>query len=167
MKKHVLLVFAMILGSLTAQPGQPGGPAGLYGQHMKMMSMWKLTEYLDLNEQQGDKFFPSMRAHRQGIQKIQAAEKAIFIEYKEKIASGAEISPGEISAVLEKIQKLEEKRLKARMQFVRDSEKILSPAQQMKLLMFEGHMKKQIYDKMGEYDKSRKMKKHKKSKKGI
>ncbi len=156
--RNILIVITLLLGILTAQPGRPGGPGGPYGERMKMMSMWKLTEYLELDEKQGDKFFPSMRIHRDGIQKIQAEEMEIFIKYKEKISAGEEISTGDVSKVLDKIQKLEQKRLDARLQFVRDSDKILGPTQQMKLLMFEGHMKKQIYDKMGEYQKQRKTK---------
>lgn len=158
MNRNVFIVFALILSNLIAQPGRPGGPGSPYGERMKMMSMWKLTEYLELDENQGDKFFPSMRVHRDGIQKIQAEEIEIFVKYKEKISAGEEISTNDVSNVLDKIQKLEQKRLDARLQFVRDSDKILGPTQQMKLLMFEGHMKKQIYDKMGEYQKQRKMK---------
>ena len=40
-------------------------------KNMKIMMKWKLTEYLDLGEEQAEKFFPKMNTHEKDIKKNQ------------------------------------------------------------------------------------------------
>jgi len=49
---------------------------------------------------------------------------------------------------LNKVAAYEQKRSKARIDFVKNSGDILNPTQQVKLLMFEGHMKQQVRNRM-------------------
>ena len=54
----------MSFSIIFCQPGKPVGPGGQYGNRMEMMMVWKMTEYLNLSEQQAEKLFPRMRRQR-------------------------------------------------------------------------------------------------------
>ena len=149
MKKTTLtLLLLFMIGTLVAQPGRPGGPGGQYGERMEMMMIWKLTDHLELTQDQAEKFFPSMRAHQKQVLKIRKEEKELFTPVYKKVKKGEDISKAEANKLLNKVATYEQKRSKARIDFVKNSGDILNPTQQVKLLMFEGQMKQQVRDRM-------------------
>ena len=149
MKKTTLtLLLLFMIGTLVAQPGRPGGPGGQYGERMEMMMIWKLTDHLELTQDQAEKFFPSMRAHQKQVLKIRKEEKELFTPLYKKVKKGEDISKAEANKLLNKVATYEQKRSKARIDFVKNSGDILNPTQQVKLLMFDGQMKQQVRDRM-------------------
>jgi len=149
MKKTTIVITSIIgIGSLLAQPGKPRGPGGQYSERMEMMMIWKLTDHLELTQDQAEKFFPSMRAHQKQVQKIRKEEKELFTPVYKKVKKGEDISKAEANKLLNKVATYEQKRSKARIDFVKDSGDILNPTQQVKLLMFDGQMKQQVRDRM-------------------
>ena len=149
MKKTTIVITSIIgIGSLLAQPGKPRGPGGQYSERMGMMMIWKLTDHLELTQDQAEKFFPSMRAHQKQVLKIRKEEKELFTPVYKKVKKGEDISKAEANKLLNKVATYEQKRSKARIDFVKDSGDILNPTQQVKLLMFDGQMKQQVRDRM-------------------
>ena len=149
MKKTTLtLLLLFMIGTLAAQPGRPGGPGGQYGERMEMMMIWKLTDHLELTQDQAEKFFPSMRAHQKQVLKIRKEEKELFTPLYKKVKKGEDVSKAEANKLLNKVATYEQKRSKARIDFVKNSGGILNPTQQVKLLMFDGQMKQQVRDRM-------------------
>ena len=149
MKKRTIVIISIIgIGSLLAQPGKPRGPGGQYDERMEMMMIWKLTGHLELTEDQAEKFFPSMRAHQKQVLKIRKEEKELFTPVYKKVKKGEDISKAEANKLLNKVATYEQKRSKARIDFVKNSGDILNPTQQVKLLMFDGQMKQQVRDRM-------------------
>ena len=149
MKKRTIVIISIIgIGSLLAQPGKPRGPGGQYDERMEMMRIWKLTEHLELTEDQAEKFFPSMRAHQKQVLKIRKEEKELFTPLYKKVKKGEDVSKAEATKLLNKVASIEQKKSKTRIDFVKNSGDILNPTQQVKLLMFEGHMKQQVRDRM-------------------
>ena len=149
MKKTTIVITSIIgIGSLLAQPGKPRGPGGQYGERMEMMMIWKLTDHLELTQDQAEKFFPSMRAHQKQVLKIRKEEKELFTPVYKKVKKGEDISKAEANKLLNKVATYEQKRSKARIDFVKDSGDILNPTQQVKLLMFDGQMKQQVRNRM-------------------
>ena len=149
MKKTTLFLASIIsIGSLFAQPGKLRGPGGQYDERMEMMRIWKLTEYLELKEVQAEKFFPSMRAHQKQVMEIRKEEKELFAPLYKKVKKDEDISKAEATKLLNKVAEYEQKRSKARIDFVKNSGDILNPTQQVKLLMFDGQMKQQVRDRM-------------------
>ena len=149
MKKTTLtLLLLFMIGTLAAQPGRPGGPGGQYGERMEMMMIWKLTDHLELTQDQAEKFFPSMRAHQKQVLKIRKEEKELFTPVYKKVKKGEDISKAEANKLLNKVATYEQKRSKARIDFVKNSGDILNPTQQVKLLMFDGQMKQQVRNRM-------------------
>jgi Spy/CpxP family protein refolding chaperone len=149
MKKTTIVITSIIgIGSLLAQPGKPRGPGGQYSERMEMMMIWKLTDHLELTENQAERFFPSMRAHQKQVLKIRKEEKELFTPVYKKVVRGEDISKAEANKLLKKVATYEKKRSKARIDFVKNSGDILNPTQQVKLLMFDGQMKQQVRDRM-------------------
>ena len=70
MLKNVILILlcCVFLGAQDVVPKK----------NMKIMMKWKLTEYLDLGEEQAEKFFPKMNTHEKEMKKI---NDEIKIEY--------------------------------------------------------------------------------------
>ena len=149
MKKTTLtLLLLFMIGTLAAQPGRPGGPGGQYGERMEMMMIWKLTDHLELTQDQAEKFFPSMRAHQKQVLKIRKEEKELFTPVYKKVKKGEDISKAEANKLLNKVATYEQKRSKARIDFVKDSGDILNPTQQVKLLIFDEQIKQQVRNRM-------------------
>lgn len=149
MKKTTIVITSIIgIGSLLAQPGKPRGPGGQYSERMEMMMIWKLTDHLELTENQAERFFPSMRAHQKQVLKIRKEEKELFTPVYKKVIRGEDISKAEANKLLNKVATYEQKRSKARIDFVKNSGDILNPTQQVKLLMFDGQMKQQVRERM-------------------
>ena len=149
MKKTTLtLLLLFMIGTLAAQPGRPGGPGGQYGERMEMMMIWKLTDHLELTQDQAEKFFPSMRAHQKQVLKIRKEEKELFTPVYKKVKKGEDISRAEANKLLNKVATYEQKRSKARIDFVKDSGDILNPTQQVKLLIFDEQIKQQVRNRM-------------------
>ena len=147
-KTTITLLLLLTVGTLAAQPGRPGGPGGQYSERMEMMMVWKLTDHLELTEAQAEKFFPTIRQYRKGVQKIRKEEMTLFKPMGKKANKGKEIKKSDVDKLLAKINSLEQKKSKARVDFIKKSGKILTPNQQVKLLMFEDHMKQQVKGRM-------------------
>ena len=78
MKKTVISLTLIICCNLFAQPGKLKGPGGQYSERMEMMLIWKLTDELELTEDQAENFFPLMRSHQKDDMQIRSQEKLMF-----------------------------------------------------------------------------------------
>ena len=141
MNKIAILLMSFSLA--LCQPGKPGGPGGQYGNKMEMMMVWKMTEYLNLSEQQAEKLFPRMRRQRIKMDDFFVTEKELFDSHLSKIKKGEKISQSDVDAVYKKMQDLTDKKNDARMKFFQSTRDILDPAQQIMFLSFEPYMKKE------------------------
>ena len=142
----LLMSFSIIF----CQPGKPVGPGGQYGNRMEMMMVWKMTEYLNLSEQQAEKLFPRMRRQRVKMKDYFDTEKELFDSYLIKIKKGEKISQSDVDALYKKMDKLSGEKNVARMKFFKSTSDILDPAQQIMFLSFEPYMKDQAKDGMKE-----------------
>ena len=144
---------AIILTSFSVvfcQPGKPGGPGGQYGNRMEMMMAWKMTEYLNLSEQQAEKLFPRIRRQRVKMNDYYVSEKELFDSHLSKIKKGEKIAQSDVDAVYNKMQDLTDKKNDARMKFFKSTRDILDPTQQIMFLSFEPYMKEEAQKGMKE-----------------
>ena len=100
-------------------PGTPLGPGGQYGNRMEMMMVWKMTEYLNLTEDQAEKLFPRMRRQRVQMKDYFDNEKELFDEYLSKIKKGEKISQSDVNLLYKKIEDLNTKKSDSRMKFLK------------------------------------------------
>ena len=93
MKKIDIVIMYLVLSAiLFAQPGKSRGPGGQYTDRMEMMRVWKMTEYLELNEGQAEKLFPAMRNHQKEMRSIMKKEKELYTPLFEKAEEKKNIS---------------------------------------------------------------------------
>lgn len=142
----LLLSFSIIL----CQPGKPSGPGGQYGNRMEMMMVWKMTEYLNLSEDQAEKLFPRMRRQRVKMRDYFDNEKDLFDLYLSKIKKGEKISQSDVNIIYKKMEDISDKKNDARMKFFKSTADILDPAQQIMFLSFEPYMKEEAQKGMKE-----------------
>ena len=123
-----IVIILMSCSIIFCQPGKARGPGGQYENRMEMMMVWKLTDYLNLSEQQAEKLFPRMRNHRVEIGKYHKDEKELFDSYL---------------SMLKKMETLSQKKSNNRIKFIRSTSDILEPNQQIMFMSFEPYMKEQ------------------------
>ena len=144
MKKTVISLTLIICCNLFAQPGKSKGPGGQYSERMEMMLIWKLTDELELTEDQAENFFPLMRSHQKDVMEIRRQEKLMFEPMYDKIKSDNKINQSEVNNLLNEMSAIDKKKSKTRIDFIERSGSVLEPDQQLKLLMFEPKMKSQV-----------------------
>jgi len=138
-----IAILLIIISTAICQPGKPAGPGGQYGNRMEMMMVWKMTEYLNLSEEQAEKLFPRMRKQRVKMRDYFDNEKKLFDSYLAKIKKGENISQADVKALYKKMDDLSEQRNDARMKFFQSTTDILDPTQQILFLSFEPYMKEE------------------------
>ena len=145
-----IAILLMSFSLAICQPGKPGGPGGQYGNKMEMMMVWKMTEYLNLSEQQAEKLFPRMRRQRIKMDDFFVTEKELFDLHLSKIKKGEKITQSDVDAVYNEMQDLTDKKNDARMKFFQSTRDILDPAQQIMFLSFEPYMNQEAQKGMKE-----------------
>ena len=148
MNKIVIII--MSFSFILCQPGKARGPGGQYQNRMETMMVWKLTDYLNLSEQQAEKLFPRMRRHRVRMGDLHTEEKDLFDSYLSKIKKEEKISQSDVNAMLKKMESLDLKKSKNRLDFIRSTKDILDPEQQIMFMSFEPYMKQEAQKGMKE-----------------
>ena len=93
MKHIILLIMGVLL--ISNSIAQEDKKKDRRSEKMEMMTVWKLTEHLKLTEEQGDKFFPRFRSHREELEKIHKEHKQLMESLYERIERGDEIKDKE------------------------------------------------------------------------
>ena len=138
MKRYLLptLFILFFAAALFAQEGdKPPLPEGKPFKRIEAIKIWKLTEVLDLNEEQSEKFFPRMR-------KLEKARRKTFAERRKLLGDlsqllGEKESDKSIQIGIEKIINFDKKQRKEEEKLREDVMSVLSIRQQAKLLLFE------------------------------
>jgi len=134
----------MIAVAANAQPpqgnfGPPMGP-GPGGQTMmerwETLRIWKLTEFLDLNEEQAAKFFPALQNFRDSMDNLDSAEVSLQKDIIQEIQSG-KVNQRFVDRQKKEMLNLREQRTELEQQFLNSLPEYLSPEQQARYLVFE------------------------------
>ena len=115
------------------------------GKNMRVMLKWKLTEYLDLDESQAEKFFPKMNSHEKDLKSINKEILALKNKIEEQIASNSS-SKRENKRMMEQIQELEKEKIDKKYSYVSSLDGVLTANQISKLLVFDKKFKKSLKD---------------------
>ena len=113
------------------------------GKNMKVMMKWQLTEYLDLEESQAEKFFPKMNSHEKELKSINKEIIELKNKLEEKIKFGT-ASKQENARVIQKIKELEKRKIEAKYQYLGSLDGVLEPNQVSKLMVFDKKFKKSL-----------------------
>jgi len=141
-KISLILLLTLFTGELFAQPGfgDPGEPAP---ERLETLRVWKLTEYLDLSQEQATTFFPVLHAHKEELRSLDSTERAIQDEIAERVESGG-VEQQFVNEKLQEIQEIQENQLEKEHEFMRSLPEYLTPRQQAKYLIFDRHFHRML-----------------------
>ncbi|MFC1481481.1 hypothetical protein ACFL6E_04450 [Candidatus Neomarinimicrobiota bacterium] len=129
--------------------GMPGrGMQGRGGQGA-MFKLWKLTEYLDLTEEQGAKFFPRFNEHKDRVEELREEQEKLSVEFMEQVNTG-KVGKKDTEAYLDQMSKLQKAHLDERYKHIRSSSDLLSDEQYARYAAFDDHFRQQIKERMGD-----------------
>jgi Spy/CpxP family protein refolding chaperone len=110
--------------------------------------MWKLTEALDLTEEQAGKFFPLFRNFQNSIDSVRQSNDELFKKLDGYITAGEKTK---IEEIITQIEKNEAKILDSRTKFRKDAAKVLDEIQIGKLVMFHHEFPRRFRDAIWDY----------------
>lgn len=129
---------------MISMPFPQMGENGRKNERMEMMMTWKLTNDLDLNTEQADKFFPRFKEHRENMGKFEKEILSIADEMKNKIDSGKDISQKEFDKSLEAINQMEIKKIEEKERFIKQMSEFLTIKQLAKLTLYKHYFMKDL-----------------------
>lgn len=105
-------------------------------EQLEALRIWKMTEYLELEEKQAMEFFPALQEHQDQMAELDSSEHSIHRKLHEAIKSG-KVDQDFINAQINAIVKLENQRQQLRAEFLQSLSQYLTPEQQAKFLVFD------------------------------
>ena len=144
-----------------AQLPMGGNHKAQRGEKMEMMMAMKLTEELNLTPEQGDKFFPRLKEHREKMNKIDVKMKSMVKVMRGTLKDDKILSDKEFKSFFDEVNKLENKKLEERTRFLTELDGTLDNNQRIKMTMFKhkfaDDMQVQLREKRKEFAKQRKI----------
>lgn len=148
-RRRLTLLLTMIImttGVLPAQNSQKkrsAKPQSSREQKMSMVRMWKMTEYLEMTEKQGEKVFPAVRAHQAEMSELIQSRREIMRTFMEKVQND-KASTKETEAYIKAVESIEKSMLSKRTKHLRAMKSILNEIQYARYVIFDDHFKGQI-----------------------
>lgn len=150
MKKLLLLTISALLlistSAICQPPPEPQTPPPPDCEEMRekvrTMKMWKLTEELDLTEDQAVKFFPLFRKFENEVQELRDENGELTERLKGYLIAKEEGK--KIEEIIVKIEKNDVLILEARTKFRKDAGKVLDTGQIGKLIIFQHEFPKRF-----------------------
>ncbi|HDG67569.1 MAG TPA: hypothetical protein ENG11_00290 [candidate division Zixibacteria bacterium] len=145
-----IMVFAAVLGAVGvvfAQPmclGGPHNPPKEVMERIETIKMWKLTERLDLSEEQAAKLFPLMKRFRERRDSLLRREADLVKQLREAVESSADSVQ-----ILEIIDALSDARMEEcqiESEYYAQLREILSAEQQAEYILFEIEFRKKLME---------------------
>ncbi len=157
------ILYGIVMAALLWQPGwvlaQPVRPKGLRdGQRreqiekrIQTMKIWKLTDELQLSEEQAAKFFPLMSETDRKMNELDQKRMDIVRSLGDLVWD-EKADVGKINALLDDLEKLDRDQAELRTQFRRDAAKVLKPDQVGKMVLFNLRFPEIVRDMVREFD---------------
>lgn len=114
-----------------------------------MVIKWKLTEFLDITEEQAETFFPRVNTLENDLKSLREKDKELFKELNEMIDE-EKVSSKKVDKILDELYTNEEKRLQLKRDHIKNMDDILSPEQMAKYVAFERSFKHRLKDRFRE-----------------
>ena len=135
---------------------------------MESMMVWKLTEELELEVDQAERFFPKYREHRKEIESLRKKEQLLAKTLRLNMKQNKKLTGSEVNKIIKESSSLKRKMADLEESFLINSAKVLNPNQQAKLGLFKNKIMRNMKGKMKEKrsrDKKRKFRKDRKKNK--
>lgn len=138
MYKYIyVMIFIFVLNGQDLKPRK----------NMKVMMKWKLTEYLDLNEEQAEKFFPKMNTYEKKRKEINSKIKLLKENIENQVNTNSSNKRKNRTSI-EELQKLEKSLIDVKSEYFLSIQNVLDPKQVTKLLIFDKKFKKVLKEEL-------------------
>jgi len=139
MKKLIFLMLPLMI-LFAQEPFDEKDPREI----IEKVRIYKLTEILDLTEEQTTKFFPHLKEMRKTEQDFHKQRMDIIQELKDLIKTN--VQEKEIMSVLNRFQEIQKKNMMIQIKELKNLRQILTPVQQAKFLIFQEDFEREIRD---------------------
>lgn len=146
----ILMVTLFVVSGYCQEEFPPPSPEGDMPFHkparerMEMMKIWKMTEFLDLSEEQAEKFFPRYKALSKELEEMSKQQREVMMAIKEILKGDKEIQGKEIDKIVQKASEIEKKKIDKKQEFIEGLGDVLTARQKAKYIVFEIRFKNQL-----------------------
>ena len=142
----LIAILIFVVSEVVSAQGMmfPDGPSPKMMERIETLKMWKLTEALDLNEQQTAKLFPLMTSFRKRQDSLRQVMESDIKQLKDAIDNNADSS--EISDIIGEIVDIKDAQCRNEADFYSELQGILTIEQQGKFILFEIDFRRKMMD---------------------
>ena len=159
MKTIKIIAFVLALGLIAPLGAQPfgdfppgGGPHGPRGEmrekmreRIKTIKIWRLTESLNLDTEQSEKFFPVYNKFHDDREAIEEERRQVF-QRLDELTKQDNPSEGDVNKLLDQLDGFDQRINSLRIKFRQDLAGILTTQQIGRLYVFEVEFMRHIQD---------------------
>ena len=124
---------------------QPPGVSDRDHENARMMKKWKLIEYLNLNEEQSEKFFVMVNTHQNEMETIHKNNKKLR-ENIHKMLEEDQLNDNKVDGLIDEFFNNEAEMQKLRRKHHKKIDEVLTAEQTIKYLIVDHKYKKGIKD---------------------
>ena len=145
MRNYTWLIFVLMLGNSLAQ--EPPDVGGFSPKNMDAVRIWKLTEVLELSEDQVATFLPLVQIHERKLRDIQKEMVALAKE-GHKLMDDGEVSQKDVDKLIKKYSAKQDEVNQIKNDFLKSLPKHITPKQQLLYLGFETRFRSELREYM-------------------
>ena len=145
MRTKLLLLTLILIGTSLGQPPQMDGR--MNKQNMDAIRIWKLTEVLELSEEQVVTFLPLVQIHERKLMEIQSEIKVLAKEAYALRKKG-DVTQKQVDVYIRKYAEKQSEVHKIKNDFVQSLSDHLTPEQQLIYLGFETRFRSDLREYM-------------------
>lgn len=114
-------------------------------EKLRAIRIWKMTEYLNLTEEQSARFFPRLRKNEEKI-KEKHREKQILLDEIDRLIKekDGKLTEQDVRKYIGKLNQINQEIVKLKTSFIIESSDILTPEQQLKCMIFDDRFRNQM-----------------------
>ena len=155
--KIILLIFLLIIPKVTYSQDNDFKEYEIDSLHeyenrkaLESMMVWKLTEELELEVDQAERFFPKYREHRKEIESLKKKEQLLAKTLRLNMKQKKKLTSSEVNKIIKESSSLKRKMADLEESFLINSSNVLNPNQQAKLGLFKNKMMRNMKGKIKE-----------------
>ena len=144
MRYKILVILLLITGGVLAQDS----PSDDYGpKNMDAIRIWKLTEALELTEEQTVTFLPLVQIHEREIREKLVELKALTRESRKALKDG-DVTQKDVDKMIQAYSDKQDEIYKIKDDFIKSLSKHLTPEQQLLYVGFEARFRSELREYM-------------------
>ena len=145
MRTRILLLTIVLMGTSLGQPPQMEGR--MNPQNMDAIRIWKLTEVLELTEEQVVTFLPLVQIHERQLKQVQGEIRTLAKD-AQLLRKKGDVTQKQVDKFMNRYSEKQNEIYKIKNDFVKSLPKYLTPEQQLIYLGFEARFRNELREYM-------------------